>query len=80
LSVEREEQRTLRYFLPKDTPLFADYRYDANGNLAHDPFKNLAITYNHLNLPDTEYHNEKIQAIYHPVGCAVQAAMLYIQI
>jgi len=32
-SVDREEQRTLRYFLPEDTSLFAAYTYDANGNL-----------------------------------------------
>jgi RHS repeat-associated protein len=36
-----------------DAPIFAAYTYDANGNLAHDPFKNLDIAYNHLNLPDT---------------------------
>ena len=36
-----------------DAPIFAAYTYDANGNLSHDPFKNLDIAYNHLNLPDT---------------------------
>jgi RHS repeat-associated protein len=36
-----------------DAPIFAAYSYDANGNLSHDPFKNLNIAYNHLNLPDT---------------------------
>mgnify|MGYP006278207103 CR=1 FL=1 len=36
-----------------DAPIFAAYSYDANGNLSHDPFKNLDIAYNHLNLPDT---------------------------
>jgi RHS repeat-associated protein len=29
------------------------YDYDANGNLSHDPYKNLDIVYNYLNLPDT---------------------------
>ncbi len=33
--------------------VFAAYNYDANGNLSHDPFKNLDFAYNHLKLPDT---------------------------
>jgi uncharacterized protein RhaS with RHS repeats len=34
----------------------AQYDYDANGNLIEDPYKNLEISYNHLNLPDTIIH------------------------
>jgi RHS repeat-associated protein len=37
---------------PKETNGF-EYEYDDNGNMTFDQFKNIDITYNHLNLPDT---------------------------
>lgn len=42
-------------FYPGDET--GDYQYDKNGNLTHDPYKELQLSYNHLNLPDTLTHN-----------------------
>jgi RHS repeat-associated protein len=38
-------------FDPGSAGSSAQYGYDANGNLTSDPYKNLSIAYNHLNLP-----------------------------
>ncbi|MEM1318666.1 MAG: RHS repeat-associated core domain-containing protein [Bacteroidota bacterium] len=35
----------------KGLPTGVGYLYDENGNMRHDPHKNISITYNHLNLP-----------------------------
>ncbi len=51
--------------------VFAAYNYDANGNLSHDPFKNLDFAYNHLNLPDTIIQpgsNSRIVYLYDAAG------------
>ncbi|MEL7122908.1 MAG: RHS repeat-associated core domain-containing protein, partial [Bacteroidota bacterium] len=34
-----------------DNDLSGDYAYDANGNMNFDPYKNMDISYNYLNLP-----------------------------
>jgi RHS repeat-associated protein len=49
----------------------AQYDYDANGNLIEDPYKNLEISYNHLNLPDTVIQpgsNNRIVYLYDAAG------------
>ena len=38
-------------FNPGSASSTATYGYDANGNTTSDPYKNLTLTYNHLNLP-----------------------------
>ena len=38
-------------FNPAAAASTATYTYDVNGNMTNDPYKSLAISYNHLNLP-----------------------------
>jgi RHS repeat-associated protein len=49
----------------------AMYAYDANGNMANDPYKGLGISYNHLNLP-TQFtftpNTNKIDILYDYTG------------
>ncbi|PHN01895.1 DUF6443 domain-containing protein [Flavilitoribacter nigricans] len=59
-------------FKPYDTGLSgADYLYDENGNLINDPSKDLSISYNYLNLPDTVHQNsgsDQVSWLYDAAG------------
>jgi len=50
------------------------YRYDANGNMILDEYKNIEIHYNHLNLPDTitAFGQGKIVNVYLADGSLLQ--------
>jgi RHS repeat-associated protein len=59
--------------------VFAAYNYDANGNLIGDPYKNLEISYNHLNLPDTVIQpgsNNRIVYLYDAAGNKLRKEVL----
>jgi|GEM_PF-1819460 len=46
----------------------SDYLYDGNGNMKEDKNKDISITYNYLNLPDTISGEENIYYIYDASG------------
>ena len=54
------------------------YKYDANGNMTDDEYKNIKITYNHLNLPDTitAYGQGKIINVYLADGTLLQRKVI----
>jgi hypothetical protein len=56
------------------------YTYDANGNMTNDEYKNIKITYNHLNLPDTitAHGQGKIINVYLANGSLIQRKVISI--
>jgi hypothetical protein len=56
------------------------YTYDANGNMTNDEYKNIKITYNHLNLPDTitAHGQGKIINVYLADGTLLQRKVISI--
>jgi hypothetical protein len=57
------------------------YRYDANGNMVLDEYKNIEIRYNHLNLPDTiiAHGQGKIINVYLADGSLIQRKVIVLE-
>ncbi|MGZ2369581.1 DUF6443 domain-containing protein [Ancylomarina sp. YFZ004] len=57
------------------------YRYDDNGNMIYDEYKNIEIRYNHLNLPDTiiAHGQGKIINVYLADGSLLQRKVIVIE-